>query len=46
MYIYHEGQKKHPSALAVCVAIEEEEVVDVCVIFESSEVATSDNFSS
>ena len=45
MYKYHAGQKKHLSVFAVCVAIEVEEVVDVCVLFESNEVAASDNFS-
>ena len=42
VYKYHAGQKN-----TVCVAIEMEEVGDVCVLFEfeSNEVATSDNFS-
>ena len=44
MYKYHAGQKKYFSVFAVCVAIEEEEAVDVCVLFESNEVAASDNF--
>ena len=39
------GTEKFFSVFAVCVAIEVEEVLDVCALFESKEDAASDKFS-